>query len=68
MPQRLRKFLGVFVTVAFMIVYALAAMTLAVRVLPETGAVAQAIYYFVAGVLWVIPVGLVVRWMERPDA
>ena len=67
MSQSVRKLVGVFASVLFIVVYALLAMMLAVRILPETGAIAQAVYYFVAGLLWVIPVGLLVKWMQRPD-
>ena len=68
MSQSLRKLIGTFVTVAFVIVYAFAAMLLAMRLLPDTSGLTQAIYYFVAGVVWVIPVAFLVRWMQRPDA
>jgi hypothetical protein len=28
---------------------------------------AQFAYFLVAGVAWVVPVGLLIRWMQRPD-
>ena len=28
---------------------------------------ADLLYYVVAGLLWVLPAGLLVRWMQRPD-
>jgi hypothetical protein len=28
---------------------------------------AQVIYFFVAGLAWTIPAGLLIRWMQRPD-
>jgi hypothetical protein len=28
---------------------------------------AQFAYFLAAGLLWVIPAGLLIRWMQRPD-
>ena len=28
---------------------------------------AQFAYFLVAGLLWVLPAGLLIRWMQRPD-
>ncbi len=68
MPQRLRKLIGVFISVAFVVFYALFAMVLAQRVVPGTSGLFQAVFYFVLGMAWIVPVGLLVRWMQRPDA
>ena len=27
----------------------------------------QWLYFLVAGLLWVLPAGLLVRWMQKPD-
>lgn len=67
MPQRARKLIGTIVTVVFVTVYALLAMVLAGRLLPGTGGLVQLAYYAVAGLVWVVPVALVIRWMQRPD-
>ncbi len=66
MRQRQRKLIGTIVLVLGLIVYALVAMAVSVR-LPTWSAAAQAIYYAVAGLLWVLPAGLVITWMQRPD-
>ncbi|WP_420392143.1 DUF2842 domain-containing protein [Acuticoccus sp.] len=65
MDVRWKKLLGTVVTVLFLIVYAHAAMVLAVRLLPGTDGVTQLAYYFVAGLLWVVPVGALIKWMQR---
>ena len=28
----------------------------------------ELIYYVVAGLLWVLPAGFVIKWMQQPDA
>jgi hypothetical protein len=50
--------------------YALAAVELAGRVVPD-GWAAQALFYAVAGVLWVLPAARLTRWMQaapEPEA
>jgi Protein of unknown function (DUF2842) len=44
--------------------YALLAMRLAVAVLPE-GVLVQTLFYLAAGLAWVWPAALVVRWIQR---
>ena len=68
MPRQLRKFLGAVLLVLFVPFYALTAMTVAAASLPGTSALTQALFYAAAGLIWVIPAGLIIRWMLRPDA
>jgi len=63
----MRKLIGTVVLFIFMGFYALLAMALAVEVLPEAGKLTQFVYYAVAGLAWVLPAGVLVRWMQRPD-
>jgi hypothetical protein len=67
MPQRLRKLIGAVLLVAFVIVYALTAMTLAAAKLPGAPGWVAFLYYLVAGLIWVVPVLPLVAWMQRPD-
>ena len=67
MPIRLRKFIGTILLVAFLIVYILIAMSVAATRLPGTPHLVQALYYAVAGLIWVLPAGLLIKWMGRPD-
>jgi hypothetical protein len=53
--------------VVFVPFYALLAMTVAAAHLPGTTILTQSIFYAVAGLIWVIPAGLIIRWMQRPD-
>ena len=51
----------------FLAVYALVAMAFAAAQIVGATYLAQVIYFFVAGLAWVLPAGLLVRWMQRPD-
>lgn len=67
-PQRptTRALLGTMLLVGFMIVYIFAAMLLGTAMLPKGGRVVEFLYYAVAGLAWVPPAGLIIRWMYQP--
>jgi hypothetical protein len=65
--QRIRKPIGAAILVIFVSFYALVAMTIGGAKLPEASGLVRTIYYAVAGLIWVIPAGLIIRWMVRPD-
>jgi hypothetical protein len=68
MRRRQRKFIGVFVTIAFVVVYALVAMALAQgRLIQNAPGYIQGAYYAIIGMAWILPVMPLIRWMERPD-
>jgi hypothetical protein len=67
MRQRVRKLVGTIVLVAFIAVYALLVMALAASRLADLPAAGQLVFYAVAGLLWVLPAGLIIAWMQRPD-
>ena len=67
MPSTARKIIGTVLLVAFVTFYALAAMTVAAAKLPGTSGWVQLVFYVVAGLVWVIPAGVLVAWMQRPD-
>jgi hypothetical protein len=66
-PRTVRKLIGAAFLVLFVPFYALVAMTVAAARLPGSDTLTQTLYYAVAGLLWVIPAGLVIKWMQRPD-
>jgi len=68
MPLRTRKLVGAIALLAFLAVYALAAMMVAVVLQVGASKAAEIIYYPVAGLLWVLPAMWLVKWMLRPDA
>jgi hypothetical protein len=65
MRPRIKKLIGTIATLVWIPVYALLAMSVAVRVLPHASALTAFIYYALAGTLWILPVGLMLPWMYR---
>jgi len=65
--QRTRKLIGAAFLAVFVPFYALTAMSIAGARLPGTSPLTQTIFYAVAGLLWVLPAGAVITWMQRPE-
>ena len=66
MGLRTRKFIGVIATVMFMIAYSLVAMAVGAVWLGREPAWLQLAYYIAAGLAWLPPVMVIIRWMSRP--
>lgn len=66
MRPNLRKLVGTVVLVVFVSLYALTAMTVAAAKLPGTSGLVQFLFFLVAGLIWVIPAGLLISWMSKP--
>ena len=67
MTIRTRKFIGTLILVLFIVVYALIAMALGASQVVGGSQILQVVYFFVAGLAWIIPAGILIRWMARPD-
>ena len=67
MTTRVRKLIGTVALLVFLTVYVWIAAAIGSGRLAQAPALAQALYYLVAGLLWVLPAGLLIRWMQRPD-
>jgi Na+/H+-dicarboxylate symporter len=67
MNKRLRKLIGAVVLVAFIGVYALVAMAIAEGRVRDAGTLVQTIVYVLLGLIWILPVMPLIRWMEKPD-
>ena len=65
MSAHTRKLVGAVFTIVWLLVYALIAMGIGVRLLPHADAFVKFAYYALAGTLWIIPVGLLLPWMHR---
>jgi hypothetical protein len=63
MPIRLKKLIGTILLVALVIVYALAATTIAAGRLAESGPVVHFFFFLVSGLLWVVPAMGIIKWM-----
>jgi hypothetical protein len=67
MGVRTRKLIGATLLLIFIPAYAVVTMTFAVARLPETSVLTHTLFFAVAGLLWVVPAGLIIRWMQKPD-
>jgi hypothetical protein len=67
MNRRLRKLIGAMMLLALVFVYALAAMALAQGRITDAPGWLQVILYAVLGLAWILPAGLIIWWMERPE-
>lgn len=69
MTQRQRKLAGTVAMFVLIIVYAFIALAVAVVLqVREANKFVELLYYIVAGLLWVLPAGVLIKWMQKPDA
>jgi hypothetical protein len=68
MTPHTKKFIGALVILIWLPVYSLVAMGVAVHVLPHAHPLVALAYYVVAGMLWIVPIGLMLPWMYRAPA
>lgn len=66
MGQRTRKLIGTILTVGFLIVYSLVAMAIGAEWATTLPGLPRFAFFAVAGLLWLPPVMLIVRWMSKP--
>jgi Protein of unknown function (DUF2842) len=64
MSRRMRKFVGTFLMLAFVVLYALIVTAIAAPILTNASKIIQAVFYLVAGLAWAPPLMLLIRWME----
>jgi regulator of protease activity HflC (stomatin/prohibitin superfamily) len=67
MQVRTRKLIGAILLLLFLAVYATAAAVIGSGRITLAPQWVQFAFYLTTGLLWVIPAGLLVRWMQRPD-
>jgi hypothetical protein len=66
--MRQRKLVGIFATIAFLVVYALIAMALGGRYVVGLGPALELPAFILLGVGWVPVAMVLIRWMSRPDS
>jgi len=66
MHVRTRKLVGTVVLLLFLLAYALAVASIGAGRITEASPLVQLAYFVVAGLAWVVPAGLLIRWMARP--
>lgn len=67
MPTRLKKLIGTVILVILVCVYAFLATLIAVAQLAESGPLVHLAYFFLTGLLWVLPAMLIIKWMATPS-
>lgn len=67
MRQTHRKLIGTIVMIVFVCVYALVAMALAQGRITEASKLVQTIAYVALGLVWVLLLLPLIKWMERKD-
>ncbi len=68
MTQRTRKFLGAILLFLLIAVYASLAVAVAIVLqVQNANKGLELLYYVVAGLLWVLPAGALIKWMQTPD-
>jgi len=66
MAQSTRKFFGTVFLLVFVMAYAVLAVSLGDPVMARLPEAIRFGYYVVAGLVWVLPAMVVIRWMQRP--
>ena len=67
MHARTRKLIGTVMLLVFLAIYAWLAAVIGAGRITLAPHWAQFAYFVAAGLLWVVPAGLLIRWMQRPD-
>ncbi len=67
MSMRMRKLVGTVILTLFLMAYAFVAMLVAVVLQVRENVWIEVAYYVIAGLLWVLPAGVIVWWMQKPD-
>ncbi|HXF55178.1 MAG TPA: DUF2842 domain-containing protein [Hyphomicrobiaceae bacterium] len=67
MTMRTRKLLGTVALLVFLSAYALLVMLIAVVLQVRDSKLIEVAFYAIAGLAWVVPAAILVRWMQRPD-
>lgn len=60
MTPHTKKLIGTILMLIWLIIYALA-----VRILPNAAWYVSLLFYVIAGLFWIVPIGLALPWMYR---
>jgi predicted membrane channel-forming protein YqfA (hemolysin III family) len=67
MSVRIRKLIGTVMMLIFIFTYALFAMAVAEGRITQAPKALQTVAYIVLGLIWIVPLMPLVRWMAKPD-
>jgi peptidoglycan/LPS O-acetylase OafA/YrhL len=66
MTARNRKLVGAILLLILIAVYSLLAMAAAIILqVNDAGKTTELLYYITAGLLWVLPAGWIIKWMQQ---
>jgi hypothetical protein len=68
MPVRLKRLIGTIIIVVFVVFYALTASLAGDVIVKHQPIWLQLIYFAIAGLLWIFPVGALIYWMYAKRA
>jgi len=68
MSARTRKLIGTVLLLLFLGAYTWAVVIIGAGRITLARHWAQLAYFLIAGLLWIIPARLLIRWMQRPEA
>jgi hypothetical protein len=68
MRKRTRKLIGTAAILVFVLIYGPIAMALAESRILEAPQAVQVVAFIVLGLIWIVPLLPLIRWMERPDS
>jgi hypothetical protein len=66
MQIRTRKLVGTLLLLGFLALYSALVVALAAGRIATAPPLAQFAFFLVAGLVWVVPAGFLIRWMTRP--
>jgi hypothetical protein len=66
MPIRLKKLIGTILLVMLVIAYALIATMVAVAQLSQSGPLVHLAFFFLTGILWILPAMGIIKWLILP--
>ena len=65
MSPSLKKLIGTALILIWIVFYVLIAMRIGVALLPYANGLVKFVYYAGDGMLWIVPIGLMLPWMHR---
>ncbi len=65
MTARTRKLIGAILLALFVMAYAVLAVSLVSAAPPIESVWVSVLFYLAAGLLWVLPAGWIIAWMQR---
>jgi hypothetical protein len=67
MRAKTRKLVGTVLLLLFLSAYAALAGLIGAGRISSASPLTQFAFFLTAGLAWVLPAGLLIRWMQRPD-